>query len=86
MMKEHRNSNTQYSYPEISKRIIVLMIFIVLASMVSTSLASSSSMPATNTDSAINFSGFEWYSDYPTVIKTAKEKGIVNNSSCAVES
>ncbi len=35
-------------------------------------------MPAVNTDTEINFSGFEWYTDYKTTVETAKKKGIIN--------
>ena len=57
------------------KRLLVLIIAILL-STTTCALANSCPLPPVNTDADIQFSGFEWYVDYPTMMKMAEAKGI----------
>lgn len=63
------------------KKIIVsIIVILVVFGMISTTFASPCPLPSANTDAEINFSDFEWYSDYPSVIKKSEELGWNNVS------
>ncbi len=53
-----------------------LLVWILALLLVCPALAEPCPLPPANTDKEINFSGFEWYSDYSTTIQTALSKGI----------
>ena len=55
------------------KKMIVLVLVLLFTTQ---AFASPCPLPPANTDAEINFSGFNWYSDYSTTISTALAKGI----------
>ena len=57
------------------KRILALTILLMLA-LTTCAFASPKPLPPANTDADIQFSGFEWYSDYNTTIDKIRDMGI----------
>lgn len=64
----------------VMKRIISLVLVFVSASLLlqGMAIAEKCPLPAVNSTAEITFSGFEWYTDYPTTLKAATQKGFVN--------
>lgn len=58
------------------KLITSIVTLLIMFSILYVALASPCPLPPSNTDAEINFSGFEWYTDYPTTLKAAKERGL----------
>lgn len=56
------------------KKLLVLIFALLIAT--TPAFAAPCPLPPTNTDAEINFSGFDWYSDYSATIQTALAKGI----------
>ena len=59
-------------------KLAAFILAIVLLCLHGMALAERCDLPAVNTTAEITFSGFEWYTDYPTTLKTATDKGFVN--------
>jgi len=57
-------------------KLLALVLSLLLVVAVTTAYAAPCPLPPANTDAEINFSGFEWYTDYATTIETATAKGI----------
>lgn len=57
------------------KKLISIAVFLLM--FISTANASPCPLPCSaNTDADIQFQGFEWYTDYPTTLKAAHERGL----------
>ena len=55
---------------------LLTLIFTLLLTVASSASAAPCPLPPANTDAEINFSDFEWYTDYATTLETAAAKGI----------
>lgn len=56
------------------KKLLVLILILLFTT--ASAFAAPVPLPPANTDAEINFSGFEWYTDYSATIETAMAKGI----------
>lgn len=60
------------------KKVISLSLALLLLFPATFAFAAECPLPEANTNKEINFSGFEWYSDYSETLAAATAKGIIN--------
>lgn len=62
----------------LKKKLTAFVLVIAILCLQSIVLADKCPLPAVNSTAEIKFSDFEWYTDYPTTLKAATNKGFVN--------